>query len=77
MQKPPTAKGMTFITLEDEFGFMNLIIPPQLYQRERLVLYQSSFFHACGSLEINGSVRNIKVESIYSLFEGENLNLPR
>lgn len=71
MQKPPTAKGMTFITLEDEFGFMNLVIPPDVYQRERILLYSHSFFHACGRLEHNGPVRNIKVERIYPLIESE------
>ena len=69
MQKPPTAKGMTFITLEDEFGFMNLVIPPQVYQKERMLLYSSSFFHACGTLEHNGPVRNIKVEKIFPFLQ--------
>lgn len=69
MQKPPTAKGMCFVTLEDEFGFMNLIIHPDVYQRNRLVLYQSSFVHVCGVLEKNGVLRNIKVEQIYPLMD--------
>jgi DNA-directed DNA polymerase III PolC len=64
-QRPPTAKGMCFITLEDELGFMNLVIPPIVYQRDRLVIYTTSFLHVCGVLERSGEIRNIKVEKIY------------
>lgn len=34
-QSPPTAKGILFITLEDEDGLINVIVKPHLYQRER------------------------------------------
>jgi len=68
-QRPPTAKGMCFITLEDEFGFMNLIIRPEIYQRDRLTIYKSSFLHVCGSLEKNGPVLNIQVESLFPFFD--------
>jgi DNA polymerase-3 subunit alpha/error-prone DNA polymerase len=64
-QKPPTAKGMCFITLEDEFGFMNLVVPPDIYQRDRMTIYTASFLHICGVLEKNGPVLNIKVERLY------------
>ena len=68
-QRPPTAKGMCFITLEDEFGFMNLVISPDVYQRDRLTIYRSSFLHVCGSLEKNGPVLNIKVERLFPFFD--------
>lgn len=68
-QKPPTAKGMCFITLEDEFGFMNLVIPPAVYQRDRLTIYTASFLHVCGVLEKNGPVMNIKVERLYPFIQ--------
>ncbi len=70
-QRPPTAKGMCFITLEDEFGFMNLVIPPDVYQRDRLVIYTSAFLHVCGTLEKNGPVLNIKVEKLYPFMDKE------
>ncbi len=68
-QRPPTAKGMCFITLEDEFGFMNLVIPPDIYQRDRLTIYSTSFLHVCGHLEKNGPVLNIKVENLFPFFD--------
>jgi DNA polymerase III alpha subunit len=68
-QRPPTAKGMCFITLEDEFGFMNLVIPPDVYQRDRTTIYNSSFLHVCGFLEKNGPVLNVKVERLFPFFD--------
>ena len=37
-QKPPTAGGMTFLTLEDEKGFLNLSLFPDVYERTRLTI---------------------------------------
>ncbi len=64
-QRPPTAKGMCFITLEDEFGFINLVIPPTVYQRDRMIIYSASFLHVCGVLEKHGPLLNLKVERLY------------
>ncbi|HSH22145.1 MAG TPA: DNA polymerase III subunit alpha, partial [Candidatus Caenarcaniphilales bacterium] len=35
-QRPATAKGITFLLLEDEFGLVNVIVYPDLYERQRL-----------------------------------------
>lgn len=40
-QKPPTAGGLTFLTLEDETGFFNLVVMPDVYEKRRLTLEQS------------------------------------
>ena len=37
-QRPGTAKGIVFLLLEDEFGTINLIVPPDLYETHRLVV---------------------------------------
>ncbi len=37
-QAPPTAKGMVFLTLEDEDGLINVIVKPQVYKRYRQVI---------------------------------------
>lgn len=70
-QRPPTAKGMCFITLEDEFGMMNIIIPPDIYQRDRLVIYSASFLEICGNLEKRGELRNIKAQTVRALFSSQ------
>jgi error-prone DNA polymerase len=41
-QRPGTAKGFMFLTLEDETGFIQTIVPPAVYQRFSTVLYHSS-----------------------------------
>ena len=51
-QRPGTAKGFVFISLEDETGVSNAIVTPKLFERLRLVITQEPF------LEIEGPVQN-------------------
>jgi DNA-directed DNA polymerase III PolC len=67
VQKPPTAKGMCFITLEDEFGFMNVVIDPEVYQKYREAIYASSLLEICGKLERRGDLINIKATQVHAL----------
>lgn len=66
-QRPPTAKGMCFITLEDEFGFMNIVISPDVYQKYRMNIYGRSLIEVQGSIERSGSLRNIKASRVLPL----------
>ena len=50
-QRPPTAKGHVFITLEDEEGLINLIVRPQVYERYRDVLRNEPLLWAEGRLQ--------------------------
>ena len=50
-QRPATAKGVTFMLLEDEWGTINLIVPPPVYQRHRLAVRAEPFVLASGRLE--------------------------
>src|SRR5262245_47158466 len=34
-QRPSTASGVVFVTIEDETGFVNLIVPPRVFDRDR------------------------------------------
>ncbi len=43
IQRPPTAKGVAFLVLEDECGLMNVVIMPQVYERYRSVFRLSCF----------------------------------
>ncbi len=67
-QRPPTAKGFCFITLEDELGFMNIIIPPDIYQKDRVTIYGHSLIEVQGHLEVSGDLRNVKAERILALY---------
>jgi error-prone DNA polymerase len=50
-QRPGTAKGIVFILLEDEFGTINLIVPPPVYDRHRLTVRTEPLIMAEGRLE--------------------------
>ncbi|MBM4304523.1 MAG: DNA polymerase III subunit alpha [Deltaproteobacteria bacterium] len=50
-QMPPTANGVLFITLEDEFGFMNLVVWNSVYQQFKDTLFKSSFLMCEGKIQ--------------------------
>lgn len=66
-QRPPTAKGMCFITLEDEFGFLNIVIHPDVYQKDRLTIYGRSLLEIHGTIEKKGTIINVKAERVLPL----------
>jgi error-prone DNA polymerase len=69
-QRPGTAKGIVFILLEDEFGTVNLIVPPQVYDRHRLTVRAEPLIMAQGRLErlaIAGGAINVLVHGLQAL----------
>ncbi|TVQ79445.1 MAG: DNA polymerase III subunit alpha [Bradymonadales bacterium] len=64
LQSPPTAKGMVFLTLEDESGFLNLIFDPPTYKNFKAVLQKSWGILAFGRLQKTSSYTSIKVQSL-------------
>jgi error-prone DNA polymerase len=69
-QRPGTAKGVTFMLLEDETGTINLIVPPRVYERDRLIVRTEPLVLAHGRLERHasgGGAINVLVERLVSL----------
>ncbi len=66
-QRPGTAKGFIFLSMEDETGIANVIITPDLYERERLVVTRSKFVLVEGALQNQDSVVHIKAKRIQPL----------
>jgi error-prone DNA polymerase len=66
-QRPGTAKGVVFITLEDETGTVNLIIRPTLFETYRSIVMRSSILLTEGKLERIGEVIYLDVERLESL----------
>ena len=66
-QRPGTASGIVFITMEDETGIANLIVRPQVYQRYRASARHSVVILARGMVERQGSVVHVQTHSIESL----------
>ena len=50
-QRPGTAKGIVFLLLEDECGTINVIVPPDVYERHRLLVRSEPLLLATGRLE--------------------------
>ncbi|MGE4130563.1 MAG: DNA polymerase III subunit alpha [Bdellovibrionales bacterium] len=66
-QRPPTAKGFAFLTVEDETGLINVVLRPDIYQQFRLILIYHPLLHICGFLEKAGDVINIRAEVLKAL----------
>jgi error-prone DNA polymerase len=66
-QRPGTAKGFVFMTLEDETGLINVIIQPKLFTREWLTIIEQRFLYFEGVLQNVDNVINIRAERIASL----------
>jgi error-prone DNA polymerase len=50
-QRPPTAKGIVFISLEDELGMLDLVVKPQVYERYRPLLRGQTFILVAGEVQ--------------------------
>jgi len=61
-QQPSTAKGHVFISLEDEFGHINVIVRPQVVKRYHKILRRELFPLIEGRVVVDGKVRNILAE---------------
>src|SRR5205809_281681 len=59
-QRPGTAKGMCFLTLEDETGTANAVVTPPLYERARVVLNTSPLLEVEGRLERVDGVTHVR-----------------
>jgi error-prone DNA polymerase len=66
-QRPGTAKGFVFISLEDETGVANAVVRPDLFERLRLVITQESALTITGKLQSHQGVIHIKAEQIRAL----------
>jgi len=66
-QRPGTAKGFIFLSMEDETGIANIIITPDLYERERVVVTRSKFVLVEGALQNQDGVIHIKARRIQPL----------
>jgi len=66
-QRPETARGIVFVSLEDETGIANLVVTPDVYERFRPVVRGAPFLLARGRVERSGAVVNVRVDSVAPL----------
>jgi error-prone DNA polymerase len=67
-QRPGTAKGFVFLSLEDETGVANAIIAPDLFHSNRLLLASERFLVIEGILQNQDNVISVKAERVLPLF---------
>src|SRR6202042_3241587 len=69
-QRPGTASGVVFILLEDEYGTINLVVPPPVYERHRLTVRTEPLMLGEGKLErfaAAGGAINVLVDRVSSI----------
>ena len=66
-QRPSTAKGITFVTLEDETGTTNLIVRPDVWEQHRQVARTASVMLATGPLQREGQIIHVLVTELRDL----------
>ena len=67
-QRPPSAKGFVFITLEDEEGLANLIVQPPVYERYRHVLRNELLLLVEGQVQREGLAVSVQVHQATTFF---------
>ena len=66
-QRPGTAKGFVFLSLEDETGIANIIVTPQLFEKNRLALVDYPFLLIEGALQHLDNVISVKAKRVKPL----------
>ncbi len=66
-QRPMTAKGFLFISLEDETGIANIVVTPDLFEANRSLLLRSSFLLVEGRLQNQRNVVSVKAQRFESI----------
>jgi error-prone DNA polymerase len=67
-QRPGTAKGFVFLSLEDETGVANAIVRPDLFHENRLLLTREKFLAVEGILQNQDNVISVRAERVQPLF---------
>ena len=66
-QRPGTAKGFVFLTLEDETGIANIIVRPDLFTEQRAAIVEAPYLLVEGTLQLQEGVTSIKAERVIPL----------
>jgi error-prone DNA polymerase len=67
-QRPGTAKGFVFLSLEDETGIANAIVTPDILQKNRILLISERFLMVEGILQNQDNVISVRAERVLPLF---------
>ena len=73
-QRPGTAKGFVFLTLEDETGISNVIIRPDLFDRNRMTVVRQPFLIVDGVLQHQDGVLSVRAERVEGMSGGASVD---
>ncbi len=63
-QRPATAKGLVFLSLEDETGIANVMVEPEVFERDRMVLVEEPFLLIDGVLQNAYGVHSVRARRV-------------
>jgi error-prone DNA polymerase len=66
-QRPGTAKGFVFLSLEDESGIANIILTPDVFERDRLIVTRNRFLLIAGTVQNTDGVIHVKAQQLEPL----------
>ncbi len=66
-QRPQTAKGFVFLSIEDDTGISNAIIHPDLFEKSRAIVAHETFVLVEGLLQNLDNVISVKASAVYPL----------
>ena len=66
-QRPGTAKGFVFLTLEDETGMVNIVVTPKRFEQQALLISTTPLLLVRGTLQIEQSVVNVRADYFRAL----------
>jgi len=69
-QRPGTAKGFVFLSMEDETGIANVIVTPDFYEKERVLVSRGRFLLVEGILQNQDTVIHVKAMRLTALYDG-------
>ena len=66
-QRPPTARGFLFMSLEDETGISNIVVHPNMFEQNRLLLISEPFLWVEGILQNRNNVTSIRARKFQAV----------
>jgi error-prone DNA polymerase len=66
-QRPGTASGLIFLTMEDETGYSNVIVMPHIYEQYKQAVLQPRFIRVFGTVQNQDGIVHLKAERVEAL----------
>jgi error-prone DNA polymerase len=66
-QRPGTAKGFVFLTLEDETGLVNVVVTPPRFEKQALLISRTPLLLVRGVLQVEQKVVNVRAKQFRAL----------